>query len=279
MRTLAPWLALAAMLSVSSAGAESDAELRFFREGHVVAASSRADLEEKVASERVLVHEPYEDRTVAFSALPLPELLDAVYSKAWRSLRNRQVLFTCRDGYQPTIPLERFLTYRAWLAFDRADAPGFSIDKLESGRVRKVSLDPFYVVWNNRDNDALLAEGDYGWPYQVVAIDLIKTEERFPGMIPPADSDHRVRAGFAAFQMHCTRCHPINGHGGTIGPELIGPGERLISRGRPWLRQWIDDPSAMVPAARMPRFNPTTPDRTQSIERIIDYLYAMDRAP
>jgi cytochrome c2 len=106
-------------------------------------------------------------------------------------------------------------------------------------------------------------------------VDVIRTRERFPRMMPPAGAPDSVRAGFEAFRVHCCRCHTLNGEGGRIGPELnpgVGPVE---VRGRYWLRRWIDDPSQLVPNARMERLDPELPDRDRIIDEILAYLQAM----
>ena len=251
---------------------ESGVSLRFARHGHPVIAENSHPLE-ALAARAVRVHEPYEDRTVEFEALPLAEVLDAAYSPTWRA--EEEILFTCSDGYQPSIPVQRVLEHRAWLAFSRTDQTGFTIQKRESGEDRTVELGPYYVIWSNLDDARILQEADYGWPYQVEAIDLIRTRDRFGGMAPPPGSSSDVVAGFDEFRIHCSKCHQVNGEGGTIGPELnpaAGSGEYYE---RDFLRTWIDAPEEIRAKTRMPALNPQLPDRNRTIERIMDYLYAV----
>ena len=164
------------MAQAASAEQESGVSLRFARYGTPVVVDDRLRLA-GLAAQRIRVHEPYEDRTVEFEALPLDEVLDAAYSPEWRS--EEEILFTCSDGYQPSIPVQRVLEHRAWLAFSRTDQKGFTIQKRESGEDRTVELGPYYVIWSNLDDARILQEADYGWPYQVEAIDLIRTRDRF----------------------------------------------------------------------------------------------------
>jgi hypothetical protein len=70
----------------------------------------------------------------------------------------------------------------------------------------------------------------------------------------------------------------VNGDGGTIGQELVAPVSPLDYRSTEWLRRWIDDPSQIVPAARMPRLNPNVKDRERVIADVLTYLAAMTRA-
>lgn len=257
-------------------GAGAPPELDFARHSEPVARLDLASLVRIAEARPVRVFEPYEGREARFVALPFEAVLDAVYGVAWRD--EEELLFTCRDGYQPTVPVARLRAHRAWLAFDRADQDGFAILKLESGERKRIDLAPFYLVWENLEDEALRLEGDYGWPYQLVGVDLIRARERFPRMAPPPGADPEVLAGFAAFRIHCSRCHALNGEGGSIGADLNRPRSPVEYREREWLRRWIDDPSRIVPNARMPRLNPALPDRDRVIDEILGYLEAMSRA-
>ena len=262
------------LVGATSAGAGS--ELSFSRRGVPEAVHALAALRESVPSSSVRVFEPYEGREVGFSALRLDRVLDFVYGVSWRV--EEELLFTCRDGYQPTIPVQRVLSHRAWLAFERTDQEGFTIRKRESGEIKQVELGPFYLIWENLADAVVRQEADYGWPYQLMRVDLIRTRDRFPGMLPPADASAEVLAGFAAFRVHCSKCHQLNGEGGTIGPELAAAASPLEYRDRDWLRSWIEDPTRILPTARMPALNPALPDRARTVDEILAYLQAMASA-
>lgn len=274
-RTRRPALAALLIASAWLTGAPAFADLRFAWEGEPRGEKKLAALRQELVVHSVRVREPYEDRDLRFLAFSLDALLDTVYGPRWRAAGDRLLLFTCRDGYQPTLPVARVLNHKAWLAFAREESEAFVINKLESGEQRRIDLGPFYLIWENLEDAQVRAEGDYGWPYQLVGIDLVRAEDRFPKMIPPADASEDARAGFAAFQIHCSRCHTMNGEGGAIGPELNAPHSAVEIRDRAWLARWIDDPSQLVPAARMPRLAPGTPDRRETIERLIAYLETM----
>ena len=272
-------IALLALLSTCLLAASADAEpvrLRFALHSEPVAVRDLDALRAAASPRTVRVFDPYEAREVAFEALPLDAVLDAIYSPSWRD--NEELLLSCSDGYQPTVPVRRVLAHTAWLAFDRSDEPGFSIRKLESGSRRRIELTPFYLIWENLESPKLRVEGDYGWPYQLVAIDLIRSREKFPNMLPPANASSQARSGFASFRIHCSRCHAINGDGGQVGPELNGPSRPVQYRDPSWLERWIDDPSQMLPTARMPRLNPALPGRRQTIADIVVYLRTMSQA-
>ena len=268
---------LVAVLALG-AGAEEGAApaLGFARHGEPVARLDLDALRRAAAPATVRVHEPYEGREAAFVAVPFAPVLDAVYTTAWRS--EEELLFTCRDGYQPTVPVARLLAHRAWLAFARADPERFTIQKLEQGARRPVELAPFYLVWENLDDPKLRAEGDYGWPYQLEGVELIRTRDRFLHMTPPPGAGPKVLAGFAAFRVHCSRCHKLNGEGGSIGPELNAVISPVEYRPRDWLRTWIEEPSRIAPTTRMEPLNPALPDRARTVDEILAYLAAMAEA-
>jgi mono/diheme cytochrome c family protein len=264
------------LVALIAVAAPESPGLRFARHGAPVATETLASLREQIPTSRVRVHEPYETSEVGFEALPFAAVLDAIYSPSWRE--EEELLFTCTDGYQPTVPVQRVLQHKAWLAFDRVGEADFSILKFESGQRKRIELGPFYLIWENLDNSQVLHEGDYGWPYQLVGVDLIRTADRFRRMLPPAGAPEAVRDGFAAFRVHCSRCHTINGEGGRIGPELNVPVSAVELRGAAWLSRWLDDPSQIVPESRMPRLNPALPDRERTLSAILAYLEAMSRA-
>jgi mono/diheme cytochrome c family protein len=247
--------------------------LAFSRRSEPVASRTLASLSAAIPPATVRVFEPYEAREVDFVALPLEQVLDAVYSTSWRS--EEELLFTCSDGYQPTVPVERVLSHKAWLAFDRVDQDGFTVRKSESGSVKRIAVGPFYLIWENLEDEQIRLEADYGWPYQLVGVDLIRSRDYFPKMTPAPGASREVMAGFAAYRVHCSKCHKLNGEGGSIGPELNAQASPLEYRDPKWLRSWIEDPSRIKPTTRMPPLNPALPDRARVVEEILAYLTAM----
>lgn len=276
-RRSAGWVAALAIGLVLLAGrviADVDKEsIAFARRGRPVTAMGPAQMQVKTGALSVRVFEPYEKDEAEFLAFPLAEVLDAVYSPSWRT--EDEILFTCLDGYRPSVPVARVLAHSAWLAFSRHDTGSFTILKPESGQKKRVDLGPFYLVWENLHDAVIRQEGDYGWPYQLVGIDLVSTGEQFRAMAPPADASAQVTLGFQAFRIHCSRCHRLNGEGGEIGPELNPASGKTRYYDRGWLGAWIRDPDSMRPGTRMPPLNAVLPDREASVQAIIAYLYAM----
>lgn len=249
--------------------------LEFRIDAKRVGALTVHELTRAVEPRDVEVFEPYEQTEVGFEALPLQKVFDEAYGPRWRE--HEAVVFTCRDGYQPTIPVRRIRNKEGFLAIERRGDVGFSILKYEEGKTRRVSLEPFYIIWENLDDAHTRSEGDYGWPYQVVSIDLVSFRSRFGTMTPPEGATPHVLAGFEGFVVHCSKCHAINGHGGEIGPELNYPANPTEYMKGPWLRKWIADPESVRLNPRMPPLNPDLVERDRVIDEIVAYLQTMAR--
>ncbi|MBW2420047.1 MAG: c-type cytochrome [Deltaproteobacteria bacterium] len=269
-------LGLALLAGAGHGEPDAAGTLTFARRSEPVATRNLDALRQATTPATLSVHEPYEGGVVVFEALPFARVLDAVYTPSWRS--EEEILFTCSDGYQPVIPVQRVLAHRAWLAFDRVDDEGFTILKRESGSVKRVELGPFYLIWENLDDAQVRQEADYGWPYQLVGVDLVRRQDRFQRMSPPPAAPAEALAGFAAFRVHCSKCHQLNGEGGSIGPELNAAASPVEYRDPAWLRAWIEDPGRIRPGSRMPALNPALPDRAQVVSDILAYLETMRAA-
>ena len=76
---------------------------------------------------------------------------------------------------------------------------------------RGVPLGPWYLVWDNIANPALMAEGAGNWPYQVKEIGLVTLSN---AALLPAGLDIRFHEGAELVRTHCLACHKVNGYGG-----------------------------------------------------------------
>jgi len=247
--------------------------LVFSSESQAATSWTATQLRKRIRPRRVRVFEPYERTELVFTAMPLDQVLDEAYGPSWRE--REAIRFVCRDGYESTIAVRRILDHRAFLAFDRPDDAGFTILKYEEGTRKRVELSPFYVIWENIDDARIRIESDYGWPYQVVRVELGSLRSSSVEMTPPPGAATNVLMGFEAFVAHCSQCHAINGHGGAVGPELNYPANPTEYMTDEWLRKWIDDPTSMRLSPRMPTLNPDLPDRARVIDEIVAYLEAM----
>jgi len=68
----------------------------------------------------------------------------------------------------------------------------------------------------------------------------------------------------------CSGCHIVNGRGGQIGPEHTDLASRLK---REWVKQWLENPQAIKPDVRMPRFR----FKDWEFEALTNYLMTLGR--
>jgi mono/diheme cytochrome c family protein len=256
-----------------TAGVCVGAELKFQSHGKLVKTLSQEEIAKLVAPKEMKVYEPHEQKDVVYRGVPFNALLDAVYGSDWK--KSEEVLFTCTDGYQPSVPLERFTRFTSALAWERVGSSSFTlINKLHNGETTE--LGPFYLVWDNIAAPALKADGPEGWPYEIVTVDLITFDEHFPNMAPPRNAIASAKRGFLAFRKHCMACHRINGEGGTKGVELNFPVSVVQYFKEPWLRRWITDAPSMRYETGMTSFK-SWADKgwDEALDDLIAYLKVM----
>ena len=247
-------------------------ELVFKDHGKLVKKLSLDQLEQLTGSKTLTVYEPHESKDRRYKGFPIGGLLTAVYGERWQSAE--EILFTCSDGYQPSIPTIKFETYDGYLVFASPDKEEFTlVNTLQNNEL--VRLGPFYLVWDNIKYPQLKAEGGSDWAYQVTTIDLISFSDRFPNMAPPGNGSEEAKRGFLSFRKYCMTCHTINGEGGGKSVELNYPANVTEYIKETWLMKWIDKPTSIRYNTTMPALNPDLKDRGKTIKEIIAYLRAM----
>jgi len=99
-----------------------------------------------------------------------------------------------------------------------------------------------------------------------------------PSLTVPAtlDTDYQPagKAGKLMTDLACFSCHRINGHGGTMAPDLTWEGSSVQ---REWLVQFFKNPGTLRPALirRMPRFNLTDAETNE----LTDYIMTVYQNP
>ena len=174
------------------------------------------DLQARMAAPAatVTVHEPHlsvGDTHVAidYVGYRAVDVLAHLFGSDWSS-QAETVEFRALDGYVSRIPIQRFLTEDAFIVFARNDGFPFTVDNLAQNET-DVPLGPYYLVWDNIANPALLAEGARNWPYQVAEVLLVTLSDQ---ALLPQGLDERFHEGAALAKTHCLSCHMVNGYGG-----------------------------------------------------------------
>lgn len=249
-----------------------EAFIEFKNPDGLVKSLKPAELNALAQQKTLKVFEVHEGKERQYQVYPAQSVFDQIFGSGWRTAD--EIIFTCKDGYQPSIPVAKFLTYDAYLAVASADNTSFTLNNtLQNHEV--VELGPIYLVWDNLKSPALLNEGAADMPYQIISIELTTFATRFAGMFPPTDVSTETRQGFLHFRKYCMACHTINGQGGGKAPELNYPVSVTEYFKPGYLKQWIDNPASLRYNTTMPALATTIAEREKVIEEIISYLTAM----
>jgi mono/diheme cytochrome c family protein len=275
MRILLPALVAA---TAAAAGPALAQEITFKDHGRVVRTATLEELKKQVPQQKIKIWDHNEQTEITFTAFPAAAFFDSVYGDKWR--KAEELLFTCVDGYQPSIPLARFGQYAAYFAFGREGATAFTlINNTEKGRLAQLS--PLYLIWDTIRAPEIKQSEVVSWPYQLKAFDLIQFADRFAPLAPPKGASVQAQRGFVEFRQHCMACHSINGSGGKGGPELNYPMNVTEYYNPKFLKKWIGQPTSVRYSSPMPAFKGLK-DSDAVIDAIISYLKAMSekkRAP
>jgi hypothetical protein len=247
-------------------------ELIFKRHGSDVRTISLEKLKKLIPPAKVEVLEPHESQEREYIGFPSNQLLTTVYGDEWKHVD--EILFKCKDGYQPSIPTEKFIEFNSYVVYGRPGNKEFTlINKLQGDEF--VKLGPFYLIWDDIKSLEALKVGAVDWPYQITTIDLINLSDRFPNMAPPKNSSDSVMSGFNSYRTFCMSCHTVNGEGGRKAQELNYPVSVTEYFKEPWLKKFINNPRDISYNSTMPALDPNAKDREKIIDNIISYLKVM----
>ena len=112
---------------------------------------------------------------VGYLAFPAAAALSAALGHDWQT-KAKAIEFGALDGYVSRIEVARLTSGKAYFAFARADRSPFTVDNRTQNE-KNLRLGPYYLVWHNRDDPSLLAEGARNWPYQIDAVSLFNASD------------------------------------------------------------------------------------------------------
>ena len=151
-------------------------------------------------------------RTSRYRAHPLHPVIRWAIDQFNLDTIKTLIVWHCKDDYRPTNRLQEIWQRDdGYLAFADEDAGTKQWqDSMASAYA------PFYLVWDDIPyDDHLLA-----WPYGLSHIEFLP-EDPSKSLTPPAQAN--LTHGFDQYQLHCQKCHPLNGIGGNLGPEFNDP--------------------------------------------------------
>ena len=146
---------------------------------------------------------------VDYIGYPAVDVLARLFGADWAS-QAETVELRALDGYVLRVAADRFLTEDAFFVFGRGDGSPFTVDNLRQNQTG-VPLGPYYQVWDNIGNPALIEEGAGTWIYQIVEANLVTLSD---AALLPEGLDASFHEGAVLAKAHCLRCHMVNGYGG-----------------------------------------------------------------
>jgi len=219
----------------------------------------------------VTVDNPTDSKVHTYEGISLPVMLEQVFGKSWKEFDL--VKFITMDGYQPVIPTERIIAASGVISTGEKGYQGFRQLQRKNGET--VNPGPFYLVWENISEKGSREDPWLSWPWQITSIELTSFAREFPRSAPPLNSGNSANEGFLAFRQHCIKCHPINGDGGNVGPELNYPVNVTEYWKEEWLARFIADPQSIRTNSRMIPFYRDVKNHDAVILSIIAYLKVM----
>ena len=207
---------------------------------------------------------------VEYVGYPAADVMAQLFGTAWHA-RAETVELRALDGYVSRVDVARFLKESAYLVFARADGAPFMVDQIRQNR-KDVPLGPYYLVWDNVSNPALLAEGSANWPYQVHQVKLVSLSDN---ALLPDGLAAELHEGAELARRHCLQCHKVNGYGGEKFPGNLAQIARVHPE--PDFIRWVLSPSSMRSNSNMPPLADRLPDaeRRRVAKALFDYLTAV----
>ncbi len=262
---------LGLFLAVTSSLALGD-KITFKLGGKEVKSIDTSELAQHAVQTKVFEH--LSEAEATYQAVTFREILESVYGAHWGEA-GEELLFTCADGYQPSIPLSIFKSNKSFLALSK---PGEEFKAITIKDKKSISLGPIYLIWENLKNLDIREKAGSIWPYQVVAVDLIKFKDRFGKMAPHEKASPAAREGFLVFREKCMSCHKMNGEGAPAGIDLNRPVPKIQMYNPKSFEKWIMEPKALRPETSMPGLMATDPKAAKHIAPLLKYLESMAKS-
>ena len=219
---------------------------------------------------RVEVYEPHMSTLQsrmkrAYIAYPFEVVAGFVFGPGWQS-GPATVEFQALDGYVSRIPVAEFSAHRAHLALGMADGGPFMVDNLRQNET-DIALGPYYLIWENIDDEQVFARGASGWPYQVSHLLLINLSDK---PLRPDGLDPSLQPAVELVKQHCLTCHVLNGYGGNKAPGDLAALARTFEDDT--FRDLVLDPRSVQAESTMPALLPDLPEQERN--RIVNLLRA-----
>ncbi|MCW2118540.1 c-type cytochrome [Flavobacterium sp. 7A] len=214
-----------------------------------------------------VVDDPVYHKTKKYKAINAAYLVQNETNLSKIDIQNTKIVFECKDGYKPEMPLELFLKAKPYIAFQDIEAPeGANWESILKNGIQ-MDAAPFYLIYPSISTK----DQQYKWPYNLIKIMLEPLDKTKVALFPK--NSKKAVTGYELFEKNCITCHALNGIGGTMGPELNYPKSVTDYWIEKQLVEYIINPAAFRHNVKMPTLGITNHDAKE----IVVYLKYMSK--
>lgn len=208
-----------------------------------------------------VLYDPVFKRPKQYEAIPLKPYLETLISTQNLDTANTEIIFLCKDGYNPALSLNKVMQAKPYLAIKDLEA--------EKGKNWMDTLQgkwyPFYLIWPNHTKETK----GYTWPYGLKFLQFKTSDAAYAAAFPKAENQI---AGFELYKSKCMKCHSVNKVGGIMGPEFNIP-KNITEYWQPTdIKAFVKNPYSYRYNSKMP---PVEGIQDAEIDKIIQYLSYM----
>jgi len=228
----------------------------------------KVDLEDALAENALssainidVIYDPVFKKAKKYKAIPLKPYLEELVVSQSIDTADTEIIFLCKDGYNPSMSLNKVLQNEPYLAIKDLEATEGKnwMDTLQG------KWSPFYLVWANN------AKGTKGftWPYGLKFLQFKTSDAAYAAAFP---EDKTQIAGFELYKAKCMKCHSVNKVGGIMGPEFNIPKNITEYWQSTDIKAFVKNPYSYRYNSKMP---PVDGIKEEEIDKIIQYLAYM----
>jgi len=208
-----------------------------------------------------VIYDPVFRKAKQYKAIPLKPYLQQLIETQNLDTSNTEIIFRCKDGYNPSMSLSKVMQNEPYLAIkDVAAKEGQNwMDTLQG------KWTPFYLIWPNNPKEAK----GFTWPYGLKFLQFKTADAAYQAAFPAGKQ--RI-AGFELYKSKCMKCHSVNKVGGIMGPEFNIPKNITEYWQKADIKAFVKNPYAYRYNSKMP---PVVGIEDAEIDLIIDYLAYM----
>lgn len=208
-----------------------------------------------------VAYDPVFKREKKYEAIPLKPYLEKLISTQNLDKANTEIIFLCKDGYNPSMSLAKVIENEPYLAIkDMEAAAGENWTDTLKGK-----WSPYYLVWTNHSEGAK----GFSWPYGLKYLQFKTAAAAYKAAMP---NDKKQLAGFELYKSKCMKCHSVNKVGGVMGPEFNIPKNITEYWQTEDIKAFVKNPYAYRYNSKMP---PVANLKDKELDLIIDYLTYM----